>query len=331
MSDPRYRPVLPVDPLNALPVASQPPLQPVAVRYPGIPAEAFDRIAADQRRAGGPRYVTSPSLVLDESARRAAEAGPLEVMPGAQAPWSLGGSARQPQPPPSNPQPPRGGHYGVEQPQYPPAQWQPSGPGAQDQPQYVGPPYAPPVSAAPYYPAPPVARLPRAPAPPFYPSAPQPPAQLLYPLPYAPEPYPEPYTAPAFYDPAEPANGRQTAPPPPQPSSQYPTYPKPPQPAPLPSRSSTEQPQGREPFPVDPNSAYGRRHPSRRLPDAPGPSTGPAKLDPYAPRAPYPSTGVVPTSHPRPPGWPQSFAQGGVSYVWNSRDGMYYDHTGRYA
>ncbi|KAF0151414.1 MAG: extensin [Elusimicrobia bacterium] len=275
MSDPRYRPVHPVDPLNAPSAASQPPLPQVTARYPGIPAKTFDRIAADQRRAGGPRYVTCPSLILDESARPAAEEGPFEVMPGGQAPWSLGGSTRPPQPPPSNPNPleattTASSHRSTRRLNGSQVALVPKN----NRRMCAHP--MPPVSAAPYYLAPPVARLPRAPAPAFYHSPPQPPAQLPYPLPYAPEPYPEPYSPPAFYHPAEPAYGRQPAPPAHQRSSQYRTYPEPPQPAPLPSRSSTEQPQGSEPFPVDPNSAYGLRHPSRRLPPAPGPSTGPA-------------------------------------------------------
>ena len=102
MSDPLFRPVRPVDPLNAPPAASQAPLRPVSARYPGIPTEVFNRIAADQRLAGGPRYVTSPPLVLDQSARRAAEEGPLEVMPGGLHPGPTGDLPAHP----IHPQPP---------------------------------------------------------------------------------------------------------------------------------------------------------------------------------------------------------------------------------
>ena len=74
-------------------------------------------------------------------------------------------------------------------------------------------------------------------------------------------------------------------------------------------------------LPLDPYSAYGHSHPSRRAP------LPPVAHDPAPPPA---AAGQLASSiHPRPPKWPQSFALGGLVYVWSSRDGAYYDHTGR--
>ena len=121
MSDPRLRPVLPVDTLNAPPSASQPQIQPINTPYTGIRAEVFDRIAADQRLPGGARYVTGPQRVLSEEAGRAAEEGPSEVMPSRSAARSLGGSTRPTHPPAPHRQPPGSGYYVVARRMDPPA------------------------------------------------------------------------------------------------------------------------------------------------------------------------------------------------------------------
>ncbi|KAF0151104.1 MAG: putative splicing factor 1 isoform X6, partial [Elusimicrobia bacterium] len=75
-------------------------------------------------------------------------------------------------------------------------------------------------------------------------------------------------------------------------------------------------------LPLDHYSANGHSHPSLRPPLPPG-AHGPAP-------PPAAAGHLASPAHPPPPKWPQSFALGGLTYVWSSRDGTYYDHTGRY-